>query len=77
MQCPLPHYSMCHALVALCIAVVVSPLISVPAGLAAGAAFYVGREYTQWESGLKFDWPGLLAPVLLCLTLLVSYWVAT
>lgn len=73
MTCPLPHYSMCHALVALCIAVVLSPLVSIQAALCAGAAFYCGREYTQWESGKPFDWPGLVAPVSVCVGLIVLH----
>lgn len=70
MDCPLPRYWMCHAVFALLIAVLLWPLIGLDAGLAAGAFFYVGREYTQWESGLPFDWPGLLAPLVVCLVCL-------
>lgn len=64
MNCPLGNYYVCHAVIALIIAVVLWPVFGLVAGLTAGAAFYVGREYTQWESGLQFDWKGLLAPVL-------------
>lgn len=70
MDCPLPRYWMCHAVFALLIAVLLWPLIGLDAGLAAGAFFYVGREYTQWEQGngpgLPFDWMGLLAPLVAC-----------
>lgn len=73
MNCPLPRYFMCHALIALVIAAAVWPLVSLEAGLAAGTAFYAGREYTQWESGLQFDWKGLLAPFATCLVVLIIY----
>lgn len=76
MNCPLPRYWMCHALVALLIALFFWPLVSLESGLMAGAFFYVGREYTQWEQGggpgLPFDWPGVLAPLALCLSLLLA-----
>lgn len=71
MTCPLPRYFMCHAVIALLIAAAVWPIVSLEAGLAAGTAFYAGREYTQWESGLPFDWKGLLAPFAACLFILV------
>lgn len=67
MTCPLPRYFMCHAVIALIIAAVLWPLFGLVAGLFAGSFFYIGREYTQWESGLSFDWKGLLAPLLVCL----------
>lgn len=67
MDCPLPRYWMCHAVFALLIAAAIWPLLGLAAGLCAGAFFYVGREYTQWESGLPFDWPGLVAPLAACL----------
>lgn len=70
--CPLPHYSLCHTVVALAIAAVLWPFVGLVAGLCAGAAFYCGREYTQWESGLRFDWRGLLAPLLTCLALVAA-----
>lgn len=73
MNCPLPRYYACHAVVALLIAACVWPLVSLEAGLAAGTAFYAGREYTQWESGLQFDWKGLLAPFATCLVVLIIY----
>jgi hypothetical protein len=76
MNCPLPRYWMCHALVALLIALFLWPMVSFEAGLCTGAAFYVGREYTQWEQGdgpgLPFDWPGVLAPLLACLAALLA-----
>lgn len=57
-----------HAVVALSIAAVVGIAVyNATAGLTAGAAFYSGREFTQWESGLAFDWPGLISPLLACL----------
>lgn len=71
MACPFPRYWMCHIAIALAIAVVVWPFLGLTAGLAAGATFYIGREITQWESGLPFDWKGLLAPVLACLAVLI------
>jgi hypothetical protein len=71
MNCPLPRYYLCHALVALLIALFLWPLVSLEAGLAAGTAFYAGREYTQWEGGLQFDWKGLLAPFMACLAVLL------
>lgn len=70
MLCPLPFYWMCHIVVALSIAVAVWWFIGYRGGLAAGAFFYVGREFTQWESGLPFDLKGLLAPVLACMLVL-------
>ena len=66
MQCPLPRYYLCHALVALTICVVLWPFLGLVAGLAAGAAFYAGREFTQWESGLPFDWKGIAVPTITC-----------
>ena len=75
MTCPLPRYWMCHALIALAIAAVLWPVLGLTAGLASGTAFYAGREFTQWEQGggpgLPFDWPGLLAPALLCAAILI------
>ena len=71
MNCPLGPYYTCHAAVALIIAVAVWPFLGLIAGLAAGAAFYAGREYTQWESGLPFDWKGLLAPLAACFVAIV------
>lgn len=62
--CPFGRYYICHAIVALIIAVVIWPIFGLNAGLAAGGAFYVGREFTQWEGGLPFDWKGILAPLL-------------
>lgn len=72
-SCPLPRYYLCHSVIALLIAGVVGPIIGESAGLAAGAAFYVGREYTQWESGLPFDWKGLLAPLAVCIIFLLAF----
>lgn len=77
MNCPLPRYYFCHAVVALAIAAVLWWPLGLPAGLAAGIAFYVGREFTQWEQGggpgLPFDWPGVIAPVVACLAVLSVY----
>lgn len=80
MQCPLPRYYFCHAVIALLIAVALWPVFSLTAGLCAGVAFYAGREFTQWEQGggkgLPFDWPGVLAPVIVCfsLWLFILFW---
>jgi hypothetical protein len=67
---------MCHAAVALIIAVVLWPFLGLQAGLAAGVAFYAGREFTQWEQGggpgLLFDWKGIAAPFVACLMVLVA-----
>jgi len=65
MTCPLPYY-LCHAAIALGIAAVLWPILGLKAGLVAGVAFYVGREFTQWEAGLPFDWKGLAAPFIVC-----------
>jgi hypothetical protein len=73
MNCPLPRYYLCHAVIALIIAAVLAVFIGLTAGLAAGTAFYAGREFTQWESGLPFDWKGLLAPFTACLIILLAY----
>lgn len=72
MQCPLPRYYLCHVGVALAIAAALWPLVGLVAGLCAGAAFYAGREYTQWESGLPFDWKGIAAPFIACLIVLIA-----
>lgn len=72
MNCPLPRYYLCHALVALLIAAAIWPVLGLVAGLAAGTAFYAGREFTQWESGLPFDWKGLAAPFIACLIVLIA-----
>lgn len=77
MTCPLPRYWMCHIGIALLIAVTVWPFLGLVAGLSAGAAFYCGREYTQWESGKPFDYAGLLAPLLTCLTIVIMIKVYT
>ncbi len=71
MNCPLPRYWMCHIVIALAIASVVAPFLGLVAGLAAGVAFYAGREFTQWESGLPFDWKGIAAPFAACLAVLI------
>jgi len=65
MTCPLPYY-LCHVAIALLIAAALWPVLGLKAGLAAGAGFYAGREFTQWQSGLPFDWKGLAAPLLIC-----------
>lgn len=72
MTCPLPRYYACHAVIALLIAAILWWPLGIYAGLAAGVAFYAGREFTQWESGLPFDWPGLLAPAGVCALLLLA-----
>jgi hypothetical protein len=66
MTCPLPRYYLCHAVIALIIAAVLWWPLGLIAGLAAGVAFYAGREFTQWESGLPFDWKGIAAPAITC-----------
>jgi hypothetical protein len=77
MTCPIGRYWMCHAVFSLAIAIALWPLLGLPAGLSAGVAFYVGREFTQWEQGggkgLPFDWPGLLAPLVASLVVLAIY----
>lgn len=73
MNCPFPRYYFCHAVLALVIAIVVGVPIGLEAGLAAGTAFYAGREYTQWESGLPFDWRGIAAPAIACLAFFVVH----
>ena len=73
MNCPLPRYWMCHAVVSLIIAAILWWPLGLNAGLAAGVAFYAGREYTQWESGLPFDWKGILAPFAACFAVLMAY----
>lgn len=77
MECPLPRYWMCHTAVALSIAVALWWPLGLVAGLAAGAFFYVGREFTQWEQGggpgLPFDWLGLVAPVVVCAVVCIIY----
>ena len=84
MNCPLPRYYMCHAVVALLItgfiALACWPFlgwrIGVIVGLPAGVAFYIGREFTQWEQGggpgLPFDWRGIAAPFAACVTVLAA-----
>lgn len=74
MNCPLPRYFMCHAAIALLIAAAIWPVLGLVAGLAAGVAFYAGREFTQWESGLPFDWKGVFAPFSACITVLFIYY---
>ena len=75
MNCPLPRYYLCHAVLALLIAAVLWPVLGIVAGLSAGVSFYAGREFTQWEQGggpgLPFDWPGLVAPFIACLIVLI------
>lgn len=77
MTCPLPRYYLCHAVFALIIAACLWPFLGLAAGLAAGVAFYAGREFTQWEQGggpgLPFDWPGIVAPFAVCLACLIIY----
>jgi len=64
---------MCHAVIALLIAASIWPVFGLFAGLTAGVAFYAGREYTQWESGLAFDWKGVAAPLVACVLVLGVY----
>lgn len=70
MSCPLPRYYLCHIVIALLIAGALWPVMGLSAGLAAGVAFYAGREFTQWEQGggdgLPFDWKGIAAPAIVC-----------
>lgn len=77
MNCPLPRYYFCHAIISLTIAAVLWWPLGLNAGLAAGLAFYVGREFTQWEQGggpgLPFDWPGVLAPAVACLIVFIAH----
>jgi hypothetical protein len=61
--CPLPWYFACHAVITLIIAVLLWPFIGIIGALATGVAFYAGREIAQWQSGLPFDWKGILASV--------------
>ena len=75
MNCPLPRYYLCHAVVALLIAAAIWPVLGLVAGLAAGVAFYAGREFTQWEGGMHFDWKGIAAPFGACVIVLVIHWV--
>lgn len=79
MKCPLPYYWMCHIVIALLIAVTLWPVLGIAAGLTGGAMFYVGREFTQWQQGggkgLPLDWPGFLAPMIVCVALIVVYFV--
>lgn len=76
MNCPLPRYYLCHAVIALIIAAGLAPIVGLVAGLAAGVAFYAGREFTQWEQGggpgLPFDWKGIAAPAVACLIVLFA-----
>ena len=62
---PIPYW-IGHAAFALLIASILAYPLGYAAGLVGGAFFYIGREYTQWESGLKFDWRGLVAPLVAC-----------
>lgn len=76
MNCPLPRYYLCHTVIALLIAGALWPGMGLPAGLAAGVAFYAGREFTQWEQGdgpgLPFDWKGVLVPALVCIAIFIG-----
>lgn len=54
-------------MIALVIAAALWPLLSLDAGLAAGASFYIGREVRDREKLGTWDWPGLVAPVSACL----------
>lgn len=78
MGCPLHRYYLCHIFVALVIAGAVWPFLGLYAGLAAGVAFYAGREFTQWEqgggAGLPFDWKGIAAPAAACIFVGAASW---
>ena len=73
MQCPLPHYYYCHAVIASAIMLVVSIFLGPTVGFIAGAGFYAVREVHDFLSpkgaervsqGLpRFDWPGFIWPV--------------
>lgn len=67
---PIPYY-VGHIIFALLIAAIIWPVLGIQAGLVAGAFFYIGREFTQWEEGLSFDWKGLIAPVAVCTALII------
>jgi len=70
-------YWMAHALVALGIAIVLWLPLGLVTGLTTGIAFYVVREIAQWEANKKFDWPGLLAPLVVNGGVMLFYlWVA-
>lgn len=75
MKCPLPRYWMCHAIVAVLIALALWPMFGLKFGLGIGAGVYIGREFTQWEqgggAGLPFDWRGAVWPVAVCIAALV------
>jgi hypothetical protein len=74
LQCPLPHYWMCHIVIALVIALLLWWPLGLGAGLTVGAAVYISREIAQWQDGNDFDWKGLFAPVAACfLALLVKF----
>jgi hypothetical protein len=73
LECPLPRYYFCHAAFALLIAVLLAPGIGFYGGLCCGAMFYISREWAQYEFGLLFDWPGLLAPLLTCAIAAIIY----
>lgn len=70
-ECPLSRYYFCHAAIALLIALTLAPFLGANAGLAAGVAFYAGREVAQWQEGRPFDWKGLLAPFIACAAVFV------
>lgn len=63
LTCPLPYY-LCHAIIALAIALVLWPITGIYGGLMTGVAFYAGRELVQWQSGLPFDWKGIASPAI-------------
>jgi len=61
-----------HSLVTGIIAIFAYGITLDPLSAWAGALFYTGREFTQWEIGKKFDipmydrfdWQGFISPVL-------------
>lgn len=73
LTCPLGRYYICHAAFALLIAGIAWWPLGLPTGLALGAMFYVSREIAQWEDKGTFDWPGLLAPLMVCLLVYFLY----
>jgi len=68
-------YWLHHIVVAIAIQLVVGLIVDIallsPDGLgvgtASGIAFYVGREVRDRQKLGRWDWPGLVAPVVACL----------
>ena len=68
-----------HVLVALVIMAVIWPLLGAWAGACAGSAFYIGREYVEWEKyqqSKRDSWLGCVpATFITCLlAAVVSWW---